>query len=141
MTAANYEYLYKNYKLPIWFDSDDIDWVRYYPMKNGKIYEYNNKRTIEQNIKEEVCGFNTYIYDDEKTNIHEIFRKYLYYKYAMDMKKIRDDKIYDLKILIDLTDEEMQKLLAIKICDYDWTFMWTNPYYDEDSTELLLQLC
>lgn len=39
----------------------------------------------------------------------------------------------------DITDEEMNKLLNIKICDYDWTFMWSTPIYDKNSEELLLQ--
>jgi len=33
----------------------------------------------------------------------------------------------------------MNKLLSIKICDYDWLFMWSNPIYDKNSEELLLQ--
>jgi len=33
MSNPNYEYIHKNYKLPEWFIHNDIDWVRYYPMK------------------------------------------------------------------------------------------------------------
>ena len=39
----------------------------------------------------------------------------------------------------DITDEEMEKLLNIKVCDYDWNFMWSTPIYDKNSEELLLQ--
>ncbi len=35
----NYQYLCDNYILPEWFNYNDIDWIRYYPMKNEKIYE------------------------------------------------------------------------------------------------------
>ena len=32
----------------------------------------------------------------------------------------------------------MNKLLSIKVCDYDWLFLWSNPIYDKDSKCLLL---
>jgi hypothetical protein len=126
MPNPNYEYICKNYTLPEWFNYNDIDWLRYYPAKDGKIYECNTKRTINKMIKEEKRGFTTNIYDDEKVEIHKIFVKYLAY-------------INDMSLDNDLTDEEMKKLLSIKICDYDWLFMWSNPVYDKDSEELLLQ--
>ena len=74
---SNYQYLNDNYTLPVWFDYYDIDWVRYYPMKDGKIYKYNTKRTIDKLIKEEKKGNMNYIYDDEKVNTHKIFVNYL----------------------------------------------------------------
>ena len=77
-------------------------------------------------IKEQKLGFSTYIYDDEKVNIHNIFHKYLAYINNYDLDN-------------DITDEETQKLLTIKICDYDWLFMWSTPEYDKNSEELLLQ--
>jgi hypothetical protein len=104
MSNPNYEYIRQNYKLPEWFIHNDIDWVRYYPMRGGNI-----------------------IYDDvESIAIHKIFVKYLTYINDMELKK-------------DITDEEIDKLLNIKVCDYDWLFMWSNPTYDKDSKELLLQ--
>ena len=124
MSIPNYEYIYKNYKLPEWFVHNDIDWLRYYPMKDKKIYKRNTEITIEKNIKEEKSWFNTYIYDDEKVVIHCIFVKYLGYINNIIPKN-------------DITDEEMKKLLNIKICDYDWLFMWSNPVYDKNSEELL----
>lgn len=33
----------------------------------------------------------------------------------------------------------MNKLLNIKVSDYDWLFLWSDPVYDKDSHELLLQ--
>jgi len=36
--------------LPKWFNHNDIDWLRYYPMKDKKIYEYNSKRTLENQV-------------------------------------------------------------------------------------------
>ena len=39
----------------------------------------------------------------------------------------------------DLTEEEIKKLLSIKVCDYDWLFMWSVPEYDKNSEELLIQ--
>jgi hypothetical protein len=126
MSKPNYEYIRKNYTLPIWFISNDIDWIRYYPMKDGKIYKCNTKITSEKMIKEQKIGFSTYIYDDEKVNIHNIFYKYLSYINNMDLDN-------------DITDEEMRKLLTIKICDYDWPFMWSTPEYDKNSEVLLLQ--
>ena len=79
------------------------------------------KKTIEKNITEN----ERYIYDNEKVNIFDIFRKYLAYVNNMSLDN-------------DITDEEMKKLLNIKICDYDWNFMWSTPIYDKNSEELLL---
>jgi hypothetical protein len=126
MSNSNYNFIRENYMLPKWFNYSDIDWLRYYPMKDGKIYECNTKRTIRKMIIEEKQGFSTYIYDDEKVKIHKIFIKYLAY-------------INNMSFDTDLTDEEMKILLSIKICDYDWLFMWSNPVYDKNSKELLLQ--
>jgi hypothetical protein len=122
---SNLKYISENYSLPKWFNIGDIDWLRYYPSKNGKIYEYNTKRTIAKMIKEEKQGFTVNIYDDEKVEIHKIFVKYLAY-------------VNDMSLDNDLTDEEIKKLLSIKICDYDWLFMWSDPDYDKNSEELLL---
>ena len=106
-TKSNYQFISDKYILPIWFDYRDIDWIRYYPMKNDKMYLKNN------------------IYDNEKVNIFDILRKYLAYVNNMSLDN-------------DITDEEMKKLLNIKICDYDWNFMWSTPIYDKNSEELLL---
>ena len=125
-TKSNYQFLIDKYTLPVWFDYSDIDWVRYYPMKDGKIYKYNTKRTIDKLIKEEKKGNLYYIYDDEKVNIHKIFVKYLAFMNNMTLEN-------------DITEEEMRILLNIKICDYDWNFMWKNPTFDKYSNELLLQ--
>jgi hypothetical protein len=46
MPKTNYKYISENYMLPKWFNYNDIDWVRYYPSKNGKLYIPNTKRTI-----------------------------------------------------------------------------------------------
>lgn len=126
MSNPNYDFIRKNYALPEWFNCSDIDWLRYYPSKDGKIYEYNTKRTINKMIKEEKRGLSFYIYDDEKVKIHTIFVKYLAY-------------INNTNLDTYLTDEEMKILLSIKICDYDWLFMWSNPVYDKNSKELFLQ--
>lgn len=128
MSKLNYQYICKNYTLPIWFNHNDIDWVRYYPTKDEKIYERNTKRTIQKNIREEKRGHSIYIYDDEKVEIYKIFVNYLAY-------------INNINLDLDITNEEMKKLLSIKICDYDWLFMWSNPDYDKNSEELLLQKC
>ena len=117
-TKSNYQYICDKYILPIWFAINDIDWIRYYPMKNDKMY----KKIIVKRIKEQ----SIYIYDDEKVNIHEIFKKYLAYVNNMFLDN-------------DITDEEIEKLLNIKICDYDWNFMWSTPIYDKNSEKLLLQ--
>ena len=119
-----YKYISENYMLPKWFNYNDIDWVRYYPSKNGKLYIPNSKRTIYITTKktEEM-----YICDDEKVKIHSIFVKYLAY---LNMYLNTDN---------DLTDEEIKIILSIKICDYDWLFMWSNPEYDKNNEELLLQ--
>jgi len=118
-TKSNYQYICDKYILPIWFDHHDIDWIRYYPMKDDKMY----KKTIVKRIKKEQSK---YIYDNEKVNIHEIFKKYLAYVNNMSLDN-------------DITDEEIEKLLNIKVCDYDWNFMWSTPIYDKNSEELLLQ--
>jgi hypothetical protein len=125
---SNYQYICDNYVLPKWFNHCDIDWLRYYPMKDRKMYKRNTKRTIEKMIKEEKKGIHnlTYIYDDEKVNIHEIFVNYLAYLNNVELDN-------------DITNKETQKLLAIKVCDYDWSFMWSNPDYDKNSKELLLR--
>ena len=44
-----------------------------------------------------------------------------------------------MRVYKDLTNEEMKTLLSIKICDYDWSFMWNDPEYDKNSEELLLR--
>ena len=131
MTTPNYEYLYKNFKLPSWFNHNDIDWLRYYPTKDDKTYDYTIKRTIYRMIQEEKQGFSKYIYDDEKVNIHKIFVKYLIYL-NMDL---------DVRTTLntDLTEEEIKQLLSIKVCDYDWLFMWSVPEYDKNSEVLLIQ--
>ena len=124
-TKSNYQYICDKYILPIWFDPRDIDWIRYYPMKDDKMY----KKIIVKRIKEEKSKDNhnlSNIYDDEKVNIYDIFRKYLAY-------------VNNMSLVNDITDEEMEKLLNIKICDYDWNFMWSTPIYDKNSEELLLQ--
>ena len=51
--------------------------------------------------------------------IFDIFRKYLAY-------------VNNLSLDNDITDEEMKKILNIKICDYDWIFMWSTPIYDKN---------
>jgi hypothetical protein len=38
-TKSNYQYLCDKYMLPKWFDHCDIDWIRYYPMKDNKMYK------------------------------------------------------------------------------------------------------
>lgn len=127
-TKYNYQYLYNKYMLPEWFNHCDIDWIRYYPMKDNKMYKCNTERTITKMIREEKSKYNrdiSYIYDDEKVNVHMIFVKYIAYLNNMSLDN-------------DITNEEIQKLLNIKICDYDWNFMWSNPIYDKDSEELLL---
>jgi hypothetical protein len=126
MSNPNYDFIRENYTLPEWFNCSDIDWLRYYPTKDEKIYECNTKKTIGKMIKEEKRGCSYYIYDDEKVKIHKIFVKYLAY-------------INNMSLDTDLTDEEMKILLSIKICDYDWLFMWSDPVYDKNSEELLLQ--
>jgi hypothetical protein len=80
-------------------------------------------KTIEKNKHNP----NLYIYD-EKVNIHQIFVKYL--AYLNNMLSNKDN---------DITDEAIKKLLSIKVCDYDWLFIWSDPIYDKDCEELLLQ--
>jgi hypothetical protein len=127
-TKSNYQYICDNYVLPKWFNHCDIDLLRYYPMKDGKMYKRNTKRTIEKMIKEEKKRIHnlTYIYDDEKVNIHEIFVNYLAYLNNVELDNY-------------ITNEEILKLLTIKVCDYDWTFMLSEPKYDKNSKELLLR--
>jgi len=126
-TKSNYQYICDNYVLPKWFNHCDIDWFRYYPMKDGKMYKRNTKRTIEKMIKQEKKAIHnlTYIYDDEKVNIHEIFVNYLAHLNNVELDN-------------DITNEEIQKLLTITVCDYDWA-MWSEPKYDKNSKELLLR--
>ena len=131
MSTPNYEYIHKNYKLPSWFNHNDIDWLRYYPTKDDKTYDYTTKRTIYRIIQEQKQGLSTYIYDDEKVNIHKIFVKYLIY--------LNMDLDVHTTLNTDLTEEEIKKLLSIKVCDYDWLFMWSEPEYDKNSEVVLLQ--
>ena len=118
-TKPNYQYLIDKYTLPEWFDYYDIDWHRYYPSKDGKlIKEEEEKSYYDSNLN--------YIYDSKKVNTHDIFFKYLAF-------------LNNMTIDNDITEEEMQILLNIKICDYDWLFMWSDPVFDKNSNELLLQ--
>jgi transposase len=94
----NYKYISENYMLPKWFNYNDIDWVRYYPSKNGKLYIPNSKRTIYITTKK---GEEMYICDDEKVKIYSIFVKYLAYLNTY----LNTDN--------DLTDEEIKYKLNI----------------------------
>ena len=40
----------KNYSLPLWFDYNDIYWLRYYPSKDDNIYACNTKRVLNKMI-------------------------------------------------------------------------------------------
>jgi len=124
MPKTNYKHISENYVLPNWFVYNDIDWVRYYPLKNGKMYIRDTQREIYIRTKKDE---EDYICDDEKVNTYKIFVKYLAY---LNMYSNTDT---------DLTDEEIQILLSIKICDYDWLFQWSVPEYDKNNEELLLQ--
>lgn len=124
---SNYQYIRENYVLSEWFNYNDIDWFRYYPMKNDKMYACNTKRTIAKMILEEKRGHTIHIYDDDKVNIHNIFVKYLGYINGHIPANY-------------ITDKDMKKLLDIKVYDCDLSFMWSNPIYDKNSKELLLKI-
>lgn len=69
-------------------------------------------------------NFNTL--NNEQQIIFDIFRNYL---------SVRNDFIPRT----DLTSDEMKQLLNIKICDFDWWFMWSNPVFDSESEEFIIQ--
>ena len=128
MSFPNYEYISKNYTLPVWFNINDIDWLRNYPTKNGKTYQKHSIRSIKRKLIEEKKGHFTYIYNDEKVNIYSILTRYIWY--LLEGGVVLDG---------DITDIDMNVLLAIKICDYDWLFKNSNPVFDKESEATLLQ--
>ena len=123
----NYKYINETYKLPYWFDND-IDWVRYYAIKNNKEIRKPTKESIEKGIYEN----DKYIYSKEQYDTFEIFRKYLVYLCTLY------DKTF-CNIKNDITEDEMKILLSIKICDYDWYFEHNNPEFDKNSNQFLLR--
>ena len=124
----NYNHIAEIYKLPYWFDYVDIDWIRYYAMKNKKEIRKPTKESIERGIFED----NKYIYSNKQYDTFEIFRTYLAY-----LNCVLDKEFCSVKC--DITEDEMKQLLSIKICDYDWYFLWSNPEFDKNSDQLLLR--
>ncbi len=52
MELSNYKYINEIYKLPYWFDFTDIDWLRYYAMKNNKQIIEPTKEIFEKGVLE-----------------------------------------------------------------------------------------
>lgn len=127
MELNNFKYINEIYKLPHWFDFTDIDWIRYYPMKNNKIIMEPTIEIFEKGILEN----DKYIFSKEQSDIFNIFCSYLNYLNSTI------NNFY--KVKKDITEDEMKRLLSIKICDYDWYFMWSNPEFDKNSNQFLLQ--
>ncbi len=44
--TSNYQYICDNYMLPEWFIYNDIDWLRYYPMKDKKIIKKDTEKNL-----------------------------------------------------------------------------------------------
>ena len=128
MELSNYKYINETYKLPYWFCFMDIDWPRYYATKNNKKIIEPTKKSIEKNILED----DKYIYSKEQYDIFEIFSNYLRYLEQFWCKTY-------CGIKYDITEDEMKKLLSIKICDYNWYFMWRSPEFDKNSNQLLFR--
>ena len=128
MELNNYKYINETYKLPFWFDFTDIDWLRYYAMKNNKEIRESTKKTLKEGILED----DKYIYSKEQYYTFTIIRNYLVY-----LNETLDKKYNQIKN--DITEDEMKILLSIKICDFDWYFMWSDPQFDKNSNQLLLQ--
>jgi hypothetical protein len=64
----------------------------------------------------------------------ETFRKYLSFLYNIQ-------EMYDMNSIEDLTENEMNDILTIKVCDYDWKDIYQNyqPKYDKTSDSFILQ--
>ena len=50
MELNNYKYINETYKLPFWFDFTDIDWLRYYAMKNNKEIKEPTEKTLKEGL-------------------------------------------------------------------------------------------
>ena len=58
------------------------------------------------------------------------------------MKNIAKDKILNNELCLGVGLRQTRTVDIGKImatCDYDWLFMWSNPEYDKNNEELLLQ--
>lgn len=118
--AINCEFLRNNYTLPVWFPVHDIDWQRYSAFKNGKAIVKENKKSDKDVIK-----------SNELYWRFETFSNYLWYLYRKDI----DD---DFECARDLTAFEMNDILKIRVCDFDWYFTYYNPVYDMNSSKPIL---
>jgi len=106
-----FDYVKANYKLPDWFNYlDDYDeWMVNSPSKNGIRIK---KRKVENTILSK-----------ELVQLYYHLRTYLDYLTCEGFHKV-------------LT-KDIDKLLTIKISDFDWCSKWEVP--DKDSNELLFQ--
>jgi len=103
--VVNMNFIQKNYKLPEWFEVNDIDWLRFYTDGDERL---------------------------------EAFRKYLNFLYY---HVLNNKDYYNKNRTEDLSENEINDILTIKICDYDWNshFQCIEPEYDKADDSLILQ--
>jgi len=148
-----FEFVKQNYKLPDWFiiydwtsdpnksneesqkEFDEYEnysiWAEDFLMKNGKRIKEPFKNPLKKqnklnkkNIKEVIVEDDKYIYSQSLYDAYMVLSDYLSYLNGGEMYGER-------------TEEHVNKLLLIKISDYDWYSKWNIP--DTNSNELLLK--
>ena len=104
--VANMNFIEKNYKLPEWFEVNDIDWQ--------KLYHHGGDKRLESFIK---------------------YLEFLYYHV------LNDKYYYNRNKTKDLSENQINDILTIKICDYDWTkdFQYHEPKYDKANDSFILE--
>jgi hypothetical protein len=125
-----FEYVVKNYKLPSWFNftenSDDYEWLCENIMKNGKHIKRPTKSIIMRKEENETIETDKYIYSNELVDKYFALLNFFCY-------------INDTEIDGDITDNIIDKILSIKINDFDWYYKWMIPKNEINSDMLLFQ--
>lgn len=67
---------YPNYTLPSWFIYNDIDWHRYYPLKDGK-YIYKCDKKVKGCSNDDIYDDKNVITDEE---MNKLLNGYVYNK-------------------------------------------------------------
>ena len=125
-----FKYVVENYKLPSWFnftvDSDDYEWLCENIMKDGK--QIKRPKTILNNMvkNNDIIETEKYIYSNKLVDMYYVLLNFFSYLNETEIdEKINDDKI--------------DKLLSIKVNDFDWYHKWKIPKNEINSNTFIFQ--